>query len=52
MLIEDFKAAAYALEGGDPSVMEVFQNSRLGQVYSGRVEKLEAGELYARREVF
>ena len=52
VLIEDFKAAAYALECGDNSLMQVFENSRLGKVYTGRVEKLEAGEIYARREVF
>jgi phage terminase large subunit GpA-like protein len=52
VLIDDFKAAVHALEAGDASLMQVFENSRLGKVYSGRVEKIEAGELYARREVF
>jgi phage terminase large subunit GpA-like protein len=52
VLIEDFKAALHALEAGDSSLMQVFENSRLGKVYSGRVEKLEAGELYGRREIF
>jgi hypothetical protein len=40
------------LEAGDASLIQVFENSRLGKTYSGRVEKLEASELYARREVF
>jgi hypothetical protein len=51
-LIEEFKGAVHALEAGDASLMQVFENSRFGKVYSGRVEKLEAAELYARREVF
>jgi phage terminase large subunit GpA-like protein len=52
VLIDEFKSAVHALEAGDASLMQVFENSRLGKVYSGRVEKLEAAELYARREVF
>jgi hypothetical protein len=51
-LIEEYRAAIAALEAGDSSLIQVFENSRLGKVYSGRVEKIEAGELYARREVF
>jgi phage terminase large subunit GpA-like protein len=51
-LIEEYRTAIAALEGGDSSLIQVFENSRLGKVYSGRVEKIEAGELYARREVF
>jgi phage terminase large subunit GpA-like protein len=51
-LIEEFKTACAALECGDPSLMQVFENSRLGKVYSGRVERIEASELYGRREVF
>lgn len=52
VLIEEYKSAIVALESGDPSLIQVFENSRLGKVYSGRIEKLEAAELYARREVF
>jgi hypothetical protein len=52
ILIDDFKAACTALESGDASLMQVFENSRLGRTYSGRIEKLEAAELYGRREVF
>lgn len=52
VLIDDFRAACVALEAGDSSLIQVFENSRLGKVYSGRIEKLEAAELYARREVF
>jgi phage terminase large subunit GpA-like protein len=52
VLIDEFGAACNALEGGDASLMQVFENSRLGRTYSGRIEKLEASELYARREVF
>jgi phage terminase large subunit GpA-like protein len=51
-LVEEYRAAVHALEGGDPSLIQVFENSRLGKVYSGRVEKLESGELYGRREYF
>jgi phage terminase large subunit GpA-like protein len=51
-LIEEYREAVHALEAGDFSLIQVFENSRLGKVYSGRVEKLEAAELYARREVF
>jgi phage terminase large subunit GpA-like protein len=51
-LIEEYRTAVHALEAGDSSLIQVFENSRLGKVYSGRIEKLEAAELYARREVF
>jgi phage terminase large subunit GpA-like protein len=52
LLIEEYRTAIHALEAGDSSLIQVFENSRLGKVYSGRIEKLEAAELYARREVF
>jgi phage terminase large subunit GpA-like protein len=52
VLIDEYREAVHALEAGDSSLIQVFENSRLGKVYSGRVEKLEAAELYARREVF
>jgi len=52
VLIDEYREAMRALEAGDSSLIQVFENSRLGKVYSGRVEKLEPAELYARREVF
>jgi phage terminase large subunit GpA-like protein len=52
ILIEEYREAVHALEAGDSSLIQVFENSRLGKVYSGRVDKIEPGELYARREVF
>jgi phage terminase large subunit GpA-like protein len=52
VLIDEYREAIHALEAGDSSLIQVFENSRLGKVYSGRIEKLEAAELYARREVF
>jgi phage terminase large subunit GpA-like protein len=52
VLIVEFLQAVEALAAGDNSLMMVFENSRLGQTYSGRVEKLEAHELFERREVF
>jgi phage terminase large subunit GpA-like protein len=52
VLIDEYREAIHALEAGDPSLIQVFDNSRLGKVYSGRVEKIEAAELYARREIF
>jgi phage terminase large subunit GpA-like protein len=51
-VIIEYRDAVHALEAGDPSLIQVFENSRLGKVYSGRVEKIEAGELYERREQF
>jgi phage terminase large subunit GpA-like protein len=51
-LIGEYRDAVHALEAGDPSLIQVFENSRLGKVYSGRVDKIDPGELYARREVF
>ena len=51
-LIEEYRSAIAALEAGDASLIQVFENSRLGQVYAGRVDRIEPGELYARREVF
>jgi phage terminase large subunit GpA-like protein len=52
MLIEEYREAVNALEAGDSSLIQVFENSRLGQVYSGRVDRIEPSELYGRREVF
>jgi phage terminase large subunit GpA-like protein len=52
ILIEEYRTAVHALEAGDPSLIQVFENSRLGQTYSGRVDKIDPGELYERREVF
>ena len=52
MLIEEYRDAVHALEAGDASLIQVFENSRLGKVYSGRVDKIDPGELYARREMF
>ena len=51
-LIGEYRDAVHALEAGDPSLIQVFENSRLGKTYSGRVDKIEPGELYGRREVF
>jgi phage terminase large subunit GpA-like protein len=52
VLIEEYREAIHALQAGDPSLIQVFENSRLGRTYSGRVDRIEPGELYARREVF
>jgi hypothetical protein len=52
VLIEEYRSAIAALEAGDSSLIQVFENSRLGKVYAGRVDRIEPGELYARREVF
>jgi phage terminase large subunit GpA-like protein len=52
VLIEEYREAVHALEAGDSSLIQVFENSRLGKVYAGRVDRIEAGELYARREIF
>jgi phage terminase large subunit GpA-like protein len=52
MLIEEYRTAVHALEAGDSSLIRVWENSRLGKTYSGRVDRIEPGELYARREVF
>jgi phage terminase large subunit GpA-like protein len=51
-LIGEYTAAVHALQAGDSSLIQVFENSRLGKTYSGRIEKLETTELYERREVF
>jgi phage terminase large subunit GpA-like protein len=51
-LIEEYREAIHALEAGDASLIQVFENSRLGKVYSGRVDRIDPGELYARREPF
>jgi len=50
--VEEYRDAVHALEAGDPSLIQVWENSRMGKVYSGRVEKIEPGELYERRERF
>jgi phage terminase large subunit GpA-like protein len=52
-LIEEFRAAHEALESGDPSLMTVFQNSRLGEV-SGALgaQRIEAQALYDKRSYF
>ena len=52
MLIEEYRTAIHALGAGDSSLIQVFENSRLGKTYAGRVDRIEPGELYARREVF
>jgi phage terminase large subunit GpA-like protein len=51
-LIEEYRDAIHALQAGDDSLIRVFENSRLGAVYTGKINRLEANELYARREVF
>jgi phage terminase large subunit GpA-like protein len=51
-LIGEYREAIAALQAGDPSLVQVWENSRLGQVFSGRVDRIEPGTLYARREVF
>ena len=52
-LIEEFKTANDALEMGDPSLMQVFINSRLGEPFGGMAQnKMEPTTLYARREYF
>jgi phage terminase large subunit GpA-like protein len=52
-LIEEFKTANDALEMGDPSLLQVFINSRLGEPFGGRAQnKMEPTTLYARREYF
>jgi phage terminase large subunit GpA-like protein len=52
ILIGEYREAVHALQAGDPSLIQVFENSRLGRTYSGRVDRIDPGELYARREVF
>ena len=48
-----FQGAVHALEAGDSSLMQVFENSQTwAERIPGRVEKMEAAELYGRREVF
>lgn len=51
-LIEEYVTATRALQEGDDSLIRVFENSRLGKTYSGRIEKLEGSEIYERREIF
>lgn len=51
-LISEYRDAIHALESGDNSLIRVFENSRLGQVFGGRVERVEPQELYRRREYF
>jgi phage terminase large subunit GpA-like protein len=52
VLIDEYREAVHTLESGDSSLIQVFENSRLGKTYAGRVDRIEPGELYARREVF
>jgi phage terminase large subunit GpA-like protein len=52
VLTEEYREAIHALEAGDASLIQVFENSRLGKTYAGRVDKIDPGELYARREFF
>jgi phage terminase large subunit GpA-like protein len=52
VIVTEYKDAVHALEAGDPSLIQVWENSRMGKVYSGRIEKIEPGELYDRRERF
>ena len=51
-IVEEYREAVHALEARDPSLIQVWENSRMGKTYSGRVEKIEPGELYERRERF
>jgi phage terminase large subunit GpA-like protein len=51
-LIEEYRTAIDALRNGDSSLIEVFENSRLGKPYSGQVIKLDASDLYERRRPF
>lgn len=51
-IVSEYRDAVAALEAGDSSLIQVWENSRMGKVYSGRVEKIESGELYERRECF
>ena len=51
-LIEEYRSAIAALEAGDSSLIQVFENSRLGKTYAGRVDRIDPGELYGRRENF
>ena len=52
LLIGEYREAVHALQSVDNSLIRVFENSRLGKVYSGRVDKVEPSELYERREYF
>jgi phage terminase large subunit GpA-like protein len=52
VLVSEYRDAVHALEAGDSSLIQVWENSRLGKTYSGRVEKIESGGLYGRREYF
>jgi phage terminase large subunit GpA-like protein len=52
-LVEEFKQAHEALEAGDPSLMSVFQNSRLGEVSGAMTAgRIEAQALYDKRTYF
>jgi phage terminase large subunit GpA-like protein len=52
-LVTEFQLANEALEAGDPSLMMVFQNSRLGEASGGfGAFRLEATTLYDRRTYF
>jgi phage terminase large subunit GpA-like protein len=52
LLIDEYRQAVHALQSGDDTLIRVFENSRLGQVYGAKVEKVEADNLYERREYF
>jgi phage terminase large subunit GpA-like protein len=52
VLIDEYREAIHALEAGDASLVQVFENSRLGRIYAGRVDKIDPTELYGRREFF
>jgi phage terminase large subunit GpA-like protein len=52
VLLDEYREAIAALQAGDPSLIQVFENSRLGQLYSGRVNRIQPGELYEQRENF
>jgi phage terminase large subunit GpA-like protein len=52
VLIGEYRDAIHALENGDSSMIQVFENSRLGKTFSGRIDRIDPGELYERREVF
>jgi len=40
ILIEEYRETVHALETGDPSLIRVFENSRLGKAYAGRVDRI------------
>jgi phage terminase large subunit GpA-like protein len=52
LLIGEYREAIDAFRAGDNSLIQVFENSRLGQTFAGRIDRIESSELYGRREVF